>query len=82
MLHLREVCLILFAQARVVTSTTVARTLMDLGEVGGLPCIAFANDATSEAREALVAAKVSLLTLRDFGWNDESYNRVRMGRPH
>ena len=30
----------------------------------------------------LAASGIQLLTLRDFGWTDESYNRVRMGTPH
>jgi hypothetical protein len=82
MLQLPAVHVVFFPQSRVAVSSSVARALKRLGSLEGLPCIAFAPDATAEARALLAASGIQLLTLRDFGWTDERYNRVRMGTPH
>ena len=40
------------------------------------------GDATEEAKAALRALGATVLTLRSFGWTDESYRRIRQPKSH
>jgi hypothetical protein len=82
MFRAKSAHVILFPQQRVVTSSMADRAVKQLGSPNGTPCIAFAHDATSEARECLLAANVQLLTTRDYGWSDARYQAIHGGQPH
>ena len=69
-------------QQRVITLAIANRAVERLGTPDTTPVIAFAHDATSEARECLANSDVQLLTKRDFGWSDRRYHAIHGGRPH
>jgi CO/xanthine dehydrogenase Mo-binding subunit len=72
---------LLFSDARVVTSADAARALKRLGDVGKT-ALAFVHEATVEALAAFQAAGVRVFAVHSFGWTDERYRKVRQPNPH
>jgi len=70
-----------FSDDHVVTANDVARVIRRLGRSED-PIVAFAGDATEEAKGALRAIGAVILTLRSFGWTDETYRRIRQPKSH
>ena len=77
MYHLPSATLIFFPQGRVITGPQASRVVSSGRLSQSRPVLAFAYDATYEARERLSASSVELHTLRDFGWSDQRYHEIR-----
>jgi hypothetical protein len=61
----------------VILSAAVYKALAQLGDVEGERTLALGGDFTQEAKAALRENGVEPLGLRDFGWTDESYKRIK-----
>ena len=67
---------LLFPNTKVVVSGEVARALRKVrSRVGAI--LVIAKDLTKEARESAIAAKCDIISEREFGWTDASYQAIR-----
>lgn len=72
----KQYTLIIFPRERVILSGAVKHAQERLGATQE-SILAIGSDFTHEAREALLGANIQVVSLRDFGWIDASYQSVR-----
>jgi hypothetical protein len=66
---------LLFPNTKVVVSGEVARALKKVsGRIGAI--LVIAKDLTKEARESAIAAQCDIISEKEFGWTDASYQAV------
>ena len=67
---------LLFPNTKVIVSGEVARALKKVsGRVGAI--LVIAKDLTREARESAIAAQCDIISEKEFGWTDASYQAIR-----
>ena len=67
---------LLFPNTKVIVSGEVARALKKVsGRVGAI--LVIAKDLTKEARESAIAAQCDIISEKQFGWTDASYQAIR-----
>jgi len=60
-----------------VRSGAAAKAVARLGEADADPVLAFGADFTADALAILAARGVAVVTVSDWYWTDESYERIR-----
>jgi hypothetical protein len=67
---------LLFPNTKVIVSGEVARALNKVsGRAGAI--LVIAKDLTKEAREYAIAAQCDIISEKEFGWTDASYQAIR-----
>jgi hypothetical protein len=67
---------LLFPNTKVVVSGEVARALKKVSNQAGA-ILVIAKDLTKEARECAIAAQCDIISEKEFGWTDASYQAIR-----
>jgi hypothetical protein len=67
---------LLFPNTKVVVSGEVARALKKVSSRAGA-ILVIAKDLTKEARECAIAAQCDIISEKEFGWTDASYQAIR-----
>jgi hypothetical protein len=67
---------LLFPNTKVVVSGEIVRALKKISSrVGAI--LVIARDLTKEARESAIAARCDIMSDKEFGWTDASYQAIR-----